>query len=111
MRFLKDANFDLDEKGRAALAARISDFLRVGRFSLGEWDSLTPVEQETAVQVQRTLSLEEALMLREAFRAETPEAARNLLQAAGDDRVLSHLVLEEAVRDLQNSPTMAEGLR
>lgn len=100
MRFLKDVQYELDAKGEAALASRLEAFLRVGQFTLSEWESLSPKEQELAGDIQRALKLETLLLQRQAFSAGTIEEAASLLQAAGDVRSASRMLLRHAVESV-----------
>lgn len=114
MLFLHDVQFDLDGRGQQLLAKRIEDFLRVGEFTAMEWQSLSTIEQEIAVQVKKSLKLEEYLMLRAALRAESPEDAVALLQSAGDDKAAARVLLQGAVNDLakgMDSEAFAGSLR
>jgi hypothetical protein len=100
MRFLRDVNFDVDDKGMALAAKRIEDFLRVGSFTHMEWDSLTAVEQALAVTIKKSLKLEEALNLRAALQANSLESAAEVLRSGGDDHAADHIILQDAVERL-----------
>ncbi len=100
MRFLKDVKFELDEKAEAVLAIRLENFMRCGSFTLSEWESLTPREQELAVGVRRALQLEAALMQRRALTADSLDDAVHMLQEAGDQQSAAKLLLDDATRKL-----------
>jgi hypothetical protein len=97
LRFLKSARFDLDEKAAASLASEIEAFLRVGSFTLTEWDSLSDTERSIAVQVKKGLQLEAALQQRGVLQAATLEDAAAMLRSAGDEAAASRILLQEAV--------------
>ncbi len=100
MRFLKDVKFDLDEKAEAVLALRLENFMRCGAFTLAEWESLTPREQELAVEIRRALQIEAALLQRRAMTAGSLDDAVNMLQEAGDQRSAAKLLLDDATRKI-----------
>lgn len=100
MRHLRDAKIDLDDDAMTALSERIADFLRVGSYTLSEWESLSPVEQAVALRVKKMLKLEDAILQRRADQAQSLDDVTSLINDAGDKQTAARMVLGSAVREM-----------